>query len=188
MSSVNVNKSKNPKSYSEEFKAKAVHYLIGPNSKGLKHTARKFNIPSSTLYGWKLKYASTSKMKKNNNNHILDKLPQSHDKPDSSSKKLEVVMQTASMTELELGSYLRSNGLHMSDLEIYKADILLGLDTIKKTKGRPVLTPEFSKIKKENKDLGKKLNRTEKALAEQTARIILLKKSHVIWGEQEEDE
>lgn len=188
MSSVDSSKTKKSKVYSEDFKSKAVHYLIGPKSKGLLETARKFNIPSSTLYGWKLKYASTSKMKKNNKNTTIAEAPLTESKFRSGQEKLEIIIKTASMHELELGSYLRSNGLHKSDLAIYKSDILFGLDSIKKSKGRPPITPEVSKLKKDNKTLGKQLNRTEKALAEQTARIILLKKSHVIWGEQEEDE
>jgi len=43
-------------------------------------------------------------------------------------------------------------------------------------------------LKHKEKRLEKELHRKDRALAEMSARIILLKKSRLIWGDAEEDE
>jgi transposase-like protein len=157
--------------YSDDFKKNAVETLLRPNSGGLRATSRKFNIPDSTLFGWKKKYAINDSMKKTKNDW-------------SPEQKLEALIKTASMNQEELGKYLRSNGLHSSDLENFKKSYIEGVSA----KGRPTLDPEIVALRKKNKALDKNLKRNQKALAEQSARIILLKKSHEIWGTPEEDE
>ena len=99
---------------------------------------------------------------------------------------LEAIIKTASMNEQELGEYLRSNGLLSSELEAFKNDFI----NFKKEKkrGRPQLDPEVVKLRKQEKQLQRELRKTQTALAEQSARIILLKKSHEIWGTNEDDE
>lgn len=160
-------------SYTEDFKKNAVETLLRPKSGGLRATSRKFNIPDSTLFSWKKKYASNIGMKKSNQAKIW-----------SSKEKLESLLKTASMSEEELGEYLRINGLYLSDLESFKTSYIEGVSV----KGRPTINPEITALRKKNKVLDRDLKRNQKALAEQTARIILLKKSQEIWGDLEEDE
>lgn len=161
--------------YSEEFKNTAVQKLLSPGSLGLATTAEKMGIPRSTLFGWKQKYANPNSMKKTKNNLAINW---------TAEQKFEALIKTASMSENELGEYLRSQGLHSSDLDIFKKECLEGF----KSRGRPKLDPEVVDLRKSKKELERSLKRTEKALAEQSARIILLKKSHEIWGVAEEDE
>ena len=99
-------------------------------------------------------------------------------------KKLDVVIKAASMSEQELGEFLRSNGLHSSDLETMRKECL----PVSNSKGRPRLDPEVTELRKQNKTLLKDLKRKDAALAEYSARVILLKKSHEIWGTDEGDE
>ncbi len=161
--------------YNPSFKENAVQQLIRPGSLGLKATASKIGIPESTLYGWKKKYANNAPMKKKKNNTAVNWTPE---------QKLDAIIKTESMTENELGEYLRSNGLHSSDLEVFKKDALAGF----KTAGRPKLAPEVAELRNKNKHLERDLKNKNRALAEFSARVILLKKSHEIWGEPEEDE
>jgi CII-binding regulator of phage lambda lysogenization HflD len=88
------------------------------------------------------------------------------------------------MSANEIGEFLRANGLHSSDLDSFKETCLSSFQT----KGRPKIDPEVTELRKSKKTLERSLKRTESALAEQSARIILLKKSHEIWGEPEDDE
>ena len=162
-------------SYSEDFKQSAIKKLLAPGSPGLSATARKMGIAPTTLFGWKKKYASHAIMKKSKDIKTKEWTPE---------QKLNAIILTASMSENELGEYLRSNGLHSSDIESFKESALTGF----KSKGRPKLDPEVVKLRKNTKKLEKDLNRTERALAEQSARIILLKKSHEIWGDPEDEE
>ena len=114
-------------------------------------------------------------MKKSKNKSITDWTPE---------QKLEAIAKTYSMNEDELGEYLRANGLYSSDLESFKSDALNGF----KSKGRPKLDPEVTKLRKQNNELSRNIKKKDKALAEYSARVILLKKSHEIWGEPEDDE
>jgi len=159
--------------YSEEFKQAAVQKLLSPESLGLSATARKIGIANSTLFGWKQKYSKSDSMKKNKNI-----------KQWNSEQKLEAIIKTALMTENELGEYLRMNGLHTDDLNRFKEEALAGFSS----KGRPQLDPEVVNLRKNNKTLEKEIKRKDKALAELSARVILLKKSQEIWGDSEDDE
>ena len=161
--------------YTESFKESAVAKLLMPGSVGLSATSKSLDIPPSTLFGWKKKYANNSIMS-NTKNKSKDKW--------SAEEKLEAVIKTASMTENEFGEYLRANGLHSNDLEGFKKELVASIPS----KGRPKLDPEIVELRKANKQLKKNLRRNESALAEQSARIILLKKSHEIWGEPEDEE
>lgn len=161
------------KTYSEEFKQMAVQKLLS-NSERLSVTARKLDIPNSTLNGWKKKYgnlSSMSKNKKTTNDWTAE-------------KKLEAIIKTGSMNENELGEYLRSHGLHSDDIERFKQEALTGF----KSSGRPKLDPEVLELRKKNKKLEKNIKKKDKALAEYSARVILLKKSHEIWGVPEDEE
>ena len=99
-------------------------------------------------------------------------------------KKLQVIIETISLNENELGEYLRKNGLHSSDLKEWKRDCLSGMKDVE----RPKLDPALVKSKKKEKELQKDLRRKEKALAEMTARIILLKKTQLLFQDEEDDE
>jgi len=159
--------------YSESFKKNAVQKFLSSNSGTLKNTADKLGVPMSTLYGWKAKYANVTDMTKSKKN-----------KSYSQEQKLEFLIKTSSMSESKLGAYLRSEGLLSSDLDLFKSELTSSLPT----KGRPKLDPELVNLRKEHKLLKRDHKKTQAALAEQSARIILLKKSHEIWGVKEDDE
>jgi len=159
--------------YSEEFKTQAIQKLLGPSSLSLSKTAKNLGVAQSTLFGWKEKYSKESVMKKS-------KAATSWTKEE----KFNALLKTASMSESELGEYLRANGLHSSDLSRFKEECLEGFKSV----GRPPLDPELVKLRKENIELSRNLKRKDKALAEMSARVILLKKSHEIWGTPEDDE
>jgi len=162
------------KNYSEDFKKAAIQKLLSPNGPGSTKLSKDLGLHLSTLYSWKQKYASTQFMKKSNKKEWTPE------------QMLEAIIKTASMNEQELGEYLRSNGLLSSELEAFKNDFI----NFKKEKkrGRPQLDPEVVKLRKQEKQLQRELRKTQTALAEQSARIILLKKSHEIWGTNEDDE
>ncbi|MDO9181157.1 MAG: hypothetical protein Q7U04_02050 [Bacteriovorax sp.] len=88
------------------------------------------------------------------------------------------------MSENELGEFLRANGLHTSDIDQWKQDIYSSL----KAPGRPRIDPEIVQLRNKEKELSKDLRRKDRALAEMSARVILLKKSRAIFGELEDDE
>ncbi len=158
------------KRFSEEFKDSIIQKSLLPGGPTLVSLAQQHDLPVSTVYGWKQKYAKQTGMSKSNKW--------------TPEKKLEAIIQTASMNENELGEFLRKNGLHSSDLEQWKKDFY----TSQKATGRPKKDPEMAKLEANEKRLKKDLRRKEKALAEMSARVVLLKKSREIFGGDEEDE
>ncbi len=158
------------KEFPKDFKESLILKSLQPSGPSLVQLAEEYQIPYSTIYGWKQKYANHSSMSK--------------DKKWSPEKKLEVINKTFSMNETEVGEFLRKNGFHSSDLEQWKNDIYVSL----RGPGRPKKDPELAKLQQSEKALKKDLRRKEKALAEMSARVVLLKKSHEIWGLPEDDE
>lgn len=164
----------NSKVYSKEFKDAAVKKYLSSTTSYPK-LSESLGVSCSTLHKWVKEYGRVSPMK-NPKTKNPDKW--------SPEKKLEAIIKTAAMNDDDFGEYLRSNGLHSDDLERFKNSFIESQNS----KGRPKLDPELVALRKENKTLDKSLRRNQKALAEQSARIILLKKSHEIWGTDEDDE
>ena len=168
---------KERRQFSEEFKKATIQRLLSPESPGPSKISEDLDLYPSTLYSWKKKYANNQLMTKSKNKNSKDWSPE---------QMLEAIIKTASMNEQELGEYLRSNGLHSTDLETFKNEFI----NLKKEnkRGRPQLDPEVTQLRKENKKMERDIKRKDRALAEYSARVILLKKSHEIWGTNEDDE
>ncbi|NOT78201.1 MAG: hypothetical protein HOP07_04280 [Bacteriovoracaceae bacterium] len=88
------------------------------------------------------------------------------------------------MDELTLGEFLRREGLFMANLEQWKTDLTNGL---KSAAGRPRKDPELFELRKKEEELIRELKRKDKALAEFAARVVLLKKSHLLFGVDEDN-
>lgn len=157
---------------STQFKQQAVEKFLTRGNKSVEQIAKNIGVSIGSLYRWR---DELGRVKMTKNKPLKDWTPE---------QKLEAFIKTSSMNEHELGEYLRKNGLHSSDLERFKQELLEGL----KSAGRPKLDPKLVELRKENKKLQKQISKKDKALAEYSARVILLKKSHEIWGEPEEDE
>lgn len=160
---------KSRKRYSKEFKEEAIKKFLISGPGGMDELAQNLNIHPMTLYKWKARYVNNASMKKSNL------------KTWTREQKLEILIKTAPMNETEIGEYLRSQGLYTADLERFKKDLVSPLAP------SPSSDPESLKLKKQNQKLEKEIQRKDKALAEYAARVVLLKKSHEIWGKDEDD-
>ena len=99
--------------------------------------------------------------------------------------KLAVVIETASLNEIQLSEYCRHKGLYKEQIEQWKIDALSGYKNSTQMKKTQSLTRREDKQKIHK--LERELNRKEKALAETAALLVLSKKWEAIWGETEED-
>lgn len=156
--------------YSEEFKRSTIQKILMPGGPSIPEMAVKTGAHPTSIRDWMKIYGKSSTMKKT--------------KEWTPENKLEAIIKTASMSERELGEYLRANGLHSTEIEEWKQEFYSSV----KGPGRPKIDPEVSQLRNKEKELTKDLQRKEKALAEMSARVILLKKSRAIFGEQEDDE
>ena len=162
--------------YNEDFKKAAVQKALSSKTLSISGTARQLGIPSTTFFQWKNKYANSSVMKKTSNTiSALDW---------TAEEKLDAIINTSKMSENEFGEYLRLNGLNSCDLEAFKKDYIANATP----RGRPRLDPEVVQLRSDNKELKRDLNKKDRALAEMSARVILLKKSRLLWGDPEDEE
>ena len=156
--------------YSENFKPSLVQKVLMPGGPTIMQMSEKISIHHTSIRSWIKNYGNTSGMKKS--------------KEWTPEKKLQAIAQTLTMNEKELGEFLRANGLHSADLERWKQDFY----SSQLSPGRTKIDPELVQLRNKEKELSRDLNRKDKALAEMSARVILLKKSHAIFGESEDDE
>jgi len=92
-------------------------------------------------------------------------------------EKFEIVNKAASLSNKQLGAFLRSAGIHETHLEQWRMQML---DALGKTEKRPKNTIETKRIR----ELEKELKRKDKALAETAALLVLKKKVPEIWGDE----
>lgn len=163
--------------YEESFKEMAVQKALSPGAPSLLNVAKSLGVPVATLFGWTRKYGIVEDMKKNTPKNVSKK-------EWTAEEKLQAIINKSTMSENEFGEYLRSSGLHSVDVESFKNEYLLLI----KEKGKVKVDHEVMHLRKEKKSLENDLHRKDKALAEMSARIVLLKKSHLLWGDPEGDE
>lgn len=98
----------------------------------------------------------------------------------SAEEKLRVLSEAAAIAENELGAWLRREGLRDEDLAQFRAEALSGLAGPKG--GRSGAADQ-----KRIKELERELKRSNAALAETAALLVLRKKAVALWGEEGED-
>lgn len=158
-------------SYSDEFKDAIRLKLLNRSGKSMHEVCEEEGVKYSTAFNWVHGRGKSDVMKKQK---VTGKY--------SAEQKLKILMETGSLSEAELGVYLRTAGLFSAQLAEWKKQFLLSMAAPKKTNA-----------KKDNRDkkiksLEKNLLRKDKALAEASALLILQKKVNLIWGESEEDD
>lgn len=159
--------------YSIEEKEKLVARMFPPENISLADLAKETGISKSTLATWK--YKETGKQIKVN-------------KPSTSisaREKFLIVMETYTMSEIELSKYSREKGLYVEDIKKWRTSCIAANDI--ESPDTKVLRQELQDEKKHSKALEKELTRKEKALAETASLLVLRKKLGAILGDQEED-
>ena len=147
-----------------------------PENKLVSDLAKENGISEQTLYTWRRNLKSQGVPVPGNGKNAVEW---------SSADKFGVVLETARLNEAELAQYCRSKGLFVEQVAEWR-------ELCQQANATPgELSREFREQsksdRKEIKELKKDLQRTEKALAETAALIILRKKAQAIWGEPEED-
>ena len=149
--------------------------LCSPDGPSALQLSKDTGISQTALSRWKKQFGKMTTMK---NRRPEDWSPE---------ERLQAVFEAQGLDDEAFGVFLRKNGLHSNNLEAWKKEALADA-AVKRTRGRPRKDPELVAALEENKLLKRDLRRKEKALAEQTAIIILQKKVKAIWGLEEDDE
>jgi hypothetical protein len=98
----------------------------------------------------------------------------------TASEKLRAIVESAALSEKDLGEFLRREGLHEADVKRWRetAETALG--------GQSREQKENMAQAKEVKALERELRRKDKALAETAALLVLKKKVLEIWGDEDD--
>jgi len=167
------NSNKN-KSYTKELKDSVLKRLEQNEKVG--SLADELDIPKSTIYQW---VRTHNKNKKDYSINLKSKNNW------TSEDKFQVVLETSSFTETELGEYCRRKGIYVDEVKAWRDQCLKANQA---TAEDPKELKESLKAEKElNKKLERELRYKEKALAETAALLVLRKKANAIWGDPEEE-
>ena len=172
--------------YSDLFKNAMIQKMTGPAAISATALSKQVDVPQTTLSKWLRKAGFAPSYGFPNNAHgycDMAKVKGPKRPSDwSAEEKLKVVMEAASLDEEQLGAFLREKGLHLTHLEQWRIQMLEALKnrpSKKKTKGQKDDAKRIRALEKE-------LRRKDKALAEAAALLVLKKKVHDIWGDEED--
>ena len=162
--------------YTAEFKSRTIQRMMPPKNEGVRQLSEELGVPEATLYAWRKKarlQGSATPGKKRQTEKW------------SSEDKFLIVMESFSMNQVELAEYCRKKGLFKEQIEAWKKTCLSANEQ-EENRTRELAT-ELKEEKKQARQLEKELRHKEKALAEAAALLLLRKKAHAIWGDQEEE-
>ena len=158
--------------YSDELKNSLIARMLPPNNIGVPDLANETKIPKSTLYTWKTK-AKNKKTKTAPS--VIGEL--------SDEAKFNIVLETATLNELETSEYCRKKGIFPLQIQAWR-ESCIHANSMSASKAEKLT---IRSQKKEIKSLEKELRRKEKALAETAALLVLQKKVQSIWVDQGEE-
>ena len=166
-------------SYTNGFKSTMVKRLVGPERISASALSREVGVSQATLSRWKQQARTLPAMSGSKDKSERDA---KSSRQWSSKEKLQVVVDAAQLSDEELGGFLRSRGLHTSQLEEWHLLALQALEGSTKPKRRKA-SPEAKQVKA----LEKELLRKDRALAEVTALLALEKRMQDLWGDEDDD-
>lgn len=161
---------------SDEYKQAIVRKLASSTLSD-RQFARSEGVAVSTLHKWKTHYRINTTDRDDPEN-----IASNHWSPE---EKFAVVLECASLSEIELGEYCRRKGLYPEHVTVWKHACIQG--NMKNSEHKKKAETDSKADKKRIKELERELVRKEKALAEAAALLLLRKKLDALWDENEDD-
>ena len=153
--------------YAQEFKEKTARQLLPPHSKSVASVSRETGVSEPTLYAWKKLFGQQAQ----------PAAPDGGARSCNAKARLNAVIATAAMNELERSAWCREQGLYVHELDAWR-EAFEGMDDGGPHASRSDMARERKRVSR----LQKELERKEKALAEAAALLVLSKKAQAIWG------
>jgi len=148
--------------YSRSVKVSVLKKILPPESRSVRSVSKETGVSDQTIRNWQNqikigKFTSDSD----------EKSPRSY----LPKEKYHIVMESARLSEEDLGNFLRERGLHSEHLTLWDQELreMIKDRTDQKDK-------ELKARQKRIRELEKELTRKEKALAEAAALLVLKKK------------
>ena len=157
------------KQYTTAFKARVLQRLVGPRAISAYRLAGDVGVSQVTLSRWLAAARS-----------VPDMTPPA--KKWTGAQKLRVMMAAHGVSETELGTLLRREGLHAAQLEDWRAAAETALEDPSRRREKAVPHPDTQRLAVVERELRRK----EQALVEAAALLVLKKKVQDIWGDADD--
>ena len=156
--------------YSKELRERAVAQLLPPINASLSTVSKELNIPYQTLYAWR---TQSSKQQV-----PITQAGEPEDLIDAQTK-FKVVLETATLSGVDLAAYCASKGLYVEQIAQWRAQCEASFNPTTMTAAERANAKRIQLLERE-------IARKEKEIAEAAALMILRKKAEAIWGLGEE--
>lgn len=158
--------------YSQELRETVTRKVLeGMRSQGA--IAEEFGVGRSTIQNW---------LRQDRSSGVTEVVKQERRPEDwTAQERLNALIESSALSDDELGTWCRGQGLHTHHLERWRREMIEGQGRSKGSQST------LRALREENRSLKKELRRKEKALAETAALLVLKKKAASIWGEREDD-
>jgi transposase-like protein len=161
--------------YSDERKAALLKKLLPPINMSVVALSRQEGVSKTILYSW-LKQAKAAGTPVPGSNKQADEW--------SAGAKFATVLETATLSEVELGEYCRRRGLYVEQIQAWRAACVQGQHSARAQ--QQVDNVQTKADKKRICELERELRRKDKALAEAAALLLLQKKLNAYWSNVDE--
>jgi len=158
--------------YSAERKAAVLKKLLPPHNRSVASIVIEEGISETTLYNWRQQCREKGVP--------VPGYTQSQNEwsPDA---KLAAVIETAPMSETELGAYCREKGLYPEQVQQWKAACLQGAG--QQAEQTKTTQKQHKEDRRTIKQLKAEVRRKDKALAETTSLLVLSKKLEALYSD-----
>jgi transposase len=156
--------------YSDELKDSILAKMLPPNNVSVPQLAKESGIPRDTLYGWRRQAAGRARLGATLATPVGVL---------SSEEKFAVVVETATLNELEVSEYCRRQGLFPEQIAAWRTSCRRANEALPSAAERAERRAERAQIAA----LTRELQRKDRALAEAAALLVLQKKVRAIWEE-----
>jgi transposase len=162
--------------YSEEFKYTIVRRMMPPQNESVITIARETGLSEATLHQWKKKARAKG---------IAVPGGEPEAERWNTQDKFSIVIETATLSEIELAEYCRSKGLYVEQVQAWRDACMQANGGIAQQASQ--MQKNIRQKDREIKQLSQELRRKESALAETAALLVLRKKAQAIWGDNEDE-
>lgn len=153
--------------YATERKEALLKKLLPPINMSVAELARQEGISEPTLYHWR-NQAKASGVAVPGDKKLTKDWP--------AEARFAVVVETATLSEIDLGEYCRRKGVYPEDVRAWRQACIDGQQS--SCERRHAERVQTQSDQKRIKELERELKRKEKALAEAAAILVLRKKLH----------
>ena len=166
--------------YSKVFKDQMVQKLTRPGGPSATGLSREVGVHQATLSRWVREAHVAWQGTPTPTDERGQAMPARCQQAWTAEEKYAVMLEAASLSDEELGAFVREKGLRQGNLIQWRQEMLTALGAAKARSSRP--SAETRRIR----ELERELARKEKALAEAAALLLLKKKVQVLWGDEDD--